>query len=238
MTQFQAWRQNEYDSLKNQEAEAADREAQVQLAHWKVASEAGFRADAIQRSRSVIVGKVTEHIVPYLPQFSYNPKDARFIGSPVDFVVFDGLDRGAVEQIVFIEVKTGSGSLTKRERQVRDAVLAKNVFWEEMRVEPPEGVVAPAAATAATATPSDTDGTAIYTCANPRCGAKNKVRLEHLGRTIVCGSCKDRQTKDRCLTQQPFSSCLSHRRLMFRPSATRSLRWSSTGMRLTLDTLE
>jgi predicted Holliday junction resolvase-like endonuclease len=189
MAQFQAWRQKEYDTLKNQEAEVADREAQVKLAQWKVVSEAGFRADAIQRSQSVIVGKVTEHIVPYLPEFSYNPKDARFIGSPVDFVVFDGLDRGAVGQVVFIEVKTGSGSLTKRERLVRDAVLAKNVIWEEMRIVPPDGsVVAVEAATATAATPA-ADSTAIHTC--PKCGAQNRVLLEHCGRTIRCGSCKE-----------------------------------------------
>jgi hypothetical protein len=35
-----------------------------------------------------------------LSEFSYNPKDARFIGSPVDLVVLDGLDREALEQIV------------------------------------------------------------------------------------------------------------------------------------------
>src|SRR5579864_4869846 len=75
MAQFQAWRQKEYDTLKTQEAEVAAREAQVKLAQWKVAAETGIRADAIQRSQSVIVGKVTEHIVPYLPEFSYNPRD-------------------------------------------------------------------------------------------------------------------------------------------------------------------
>lgn len=108
MKQFQVWRLKEFEALKLQEAEVAEREAHVKLADWKVTSEAAFRADAIQRSRSVIVGKVTEHIVPYLPEFNYNPKDARFIGSPVDFVVFDRLDEGAVQQVVFIEVKTGS----------------------------------------------------------------------------------------------------------------------------------
>src|ERR687887_287912 len=74
-------------------------------------------ADAIQRSRAIIIGKVTEHVVPYLPDFAFNPKDARFIGSPVDLVVFDGLDDEAVKQIVFVEVKASTTtSLTKRER--------------------------------------------------------------------------------------------------------------------------
>jgi predicted Holliday junction resolvase-like endonuclease len=39
-----------------------------------------------------------EHIVSYLPNFKYNPKDASFLGSPVDFVLFDGLDEGQVKK--------------------------------------------------------------------------------------------------------------------------------------------
>ena len=137
MSQFQAWRQKEFEDLKREQAEVAAREARVQLDQWKVASEAAIRSDAIQRSRSTTVGKVTEHIVPYLPDFSYNPKDARFIGSPVDFIVFDGLDDEAVKQVVFVEVKTGAGYLTTRERQVRDAILSRKVKWEETRITAP-----------------------------------------------------------------------------------------------------
>jgi len=90
MAQFQAWRQKDYDSVKREQAEIATREAQVQLEQWKSGIKSTIRADAIQKSQSVIIGKVTEHAVPYLPEFTYNPKDARFIGSPVDLGVFDG----------------------------------------------------------------------------------------------------------------------------------------------------
>ncbi|HXL10861.1 MAG TPA: Holliday junction resolvase-like protein, partial [Gemmatimonadales bacterium] len=62
------------------------------------------------------------------------PKDARFLGTPVDLVVFDGLDEGQLRRVVFIEVKTGEGALSVRERQVRDAVQARQVDWIELRV--------------------------------------------------------------------------------------------------------
>jgi hypothetical protein len=81
----------------------------------------------------VVVGKVTEHIAPYFPEFRYNPRDARFLGSPVDLVVFDGLDAGSVKQVVFVEIKSGTGSLSQREKQVRDAVTRGSVKWEEIR---------------------------------------------------------------------------------------------------------
>jgi predicted Holliday junction resolvase-like endonuclease len=35
--------------------------------------------------------------------------------------------------VVFIEVKTGNADLSRRERQVRDAVEARQVAWAEIR---------------------------------------------------------------------------------------------------------
>ena len=38
-------------------------------------------------------GKMTEHIVPYLPGFDFDidPKDIRFLGTPIDLIAFKGL---------------------------------------------------------------------------------------------------------------------------------------------------
>src|SRR2546425_1825819 len=63
---------------------------------WKLRYSASIREDAVQRSLAVTAGKVHEQLVPYLPEFGFNPKDARFLGSPVDLVVFDGLSAGEV----------------------------------------------------------------------------------------------------------------------------------------------
>ena len=94
------------------------------------------RKDAVERSRSVTAGKVFEQLTPFLPHFPYDPRDARFLGSPIDFVVFDGLDRDRVERVVFVEVKTGTSRLSDRERRVREAVQAGRVEWREIRIEP------------------------------------------------------------------------------------------------------
>lgn len=101
---------------------------------WKTRYTRAVRNDAVQRSLSVISGKVHEQLVPFFPDFPFNPKDARFLGSPVDFVVFDGLSDGEVRRVVFVEVKTGDADLSTRERRVRDAVQAGRVDWLELRV--------------------------------------------------------------------------------------------------------
>ena len=99
---------------------------------WKARYTRVIRKDAVERSLAVTMGKVHEQLVPHLPGFGFNPKDARFLGSPVDFVIFDGLSAGQVERVVFLEVKTGNATLTVRERQVKEAVVAGRVQWREI----------------------------------------------------------------------------------------------------------
>ena len=101
---------------------------------WRLRYTSRIRDDAVQRSLAVTAGKVHEQLVPYLPEFGFNPKDARFLGSPVDLVVFEGLAAGQVRRVVFLEVKTGGAPLTPRERQVRDVVEAREVVWAELRL--------------------------------------------------------------------------------------------------------
>jgi predicted Holliday junction resolvase-like endonuclease len=133
MAQLQQWREQEVESIKKQQLEVAQSGMQVQFEQWKTEYTQTIRQDAIQRSQAVSLGKITEHFVPYLPDFAYNPKDARFLGSPVDFVVFDGLNDGEVKGIVFVEVKTGNSALSSRERRIRDAIQANRVQWIELR---------------------------------------------------------------------------------------------------------
>jgi predicted Holliday junction resolvase-like endonuclease len=131
---FKDWCENELETLRKEQREIAVREATAMLRDWKSEQERTIRQDAIQRSQAVTFGKITEHLVPHLPNFNYNPKDVRFIGSPVDFIIFDGLnneEESQISEVVFVEIKTGMSALTKRERMVRDAVKAGRVKWVE-----------------------------------------------------------------------------------------------------------
>lgn len=132
--QLLKWRTDELEKAKLEIWEVLGKEAALNLEQWKTDAEKEIRQDAINKSQSVTMGKMTEHIVPYLPGFEFNPTDARFIGSPVDLIVFDGLDEDCLRKIVFIEIKTGASSLSTRERWIRDAVLAKNIEWREVKV--------------------------------------------------------------------------------------------------------
>ncbi len=95
------------------------------------------RRDAVKRSRAVLGGQLSEQLAPFLPGFPGDPTEVRFVGKPVDFVSFSGASSGAVEEVVFIEVKSGESRLSPVERSLRDAVESGRVRYVEYRV--PEG---------------------------------------------------------------------------------------------------
>jgi predicted Holliday junction resolvase-like endonuclease len=84
---------------------------------------------------------MAEQLAPLLPGFAYLPADARFLGDPVDYVVFNGYtairdEAAAVEglEIVLLEVKQGKSALSPFQRAVARSVEEGRVRFEICRV--------------------------------------------------------------------------------------------------------
>ncbi len=81
-----------------------------------------------KKSSEVRTGKITEQISPFLSDYPLNPKTARFLGDPIDFVHFDQ------DKVTFVEVKSGKSQLSKRQRQIRDMIKEGKVDFVIYRV--------------------------------------------------------------------------------------------------------
>lgn len=105
--------------------------AGVLTTQWRNrSSEKLARKDATRRSRAVLTGQFCEQLAPYLPNFPYKPTEVRFVGKPVDYIVFEGLDEKSISRVVFLEVKSGNASLNNSERSLREAVASGRVAFE------------------------------------------------------------------------------------------------------------
>jgi len=93
-----------------------------------------IRQEAAAKSRSVLRGLFSEQLAPYLPDFPYSPTEARFIGKPVDFIVFEGMDEKKINSVKFIEVKSGSSQLSSQEKELKKAIDNNKVSFEEYRM--------------------------------------------------------------------------------------------------------
>lgn len=101
-------------------------------------SEKVIRLKSVSSSRRSLVGKFIERFVPFLKKIPYEPSDMHFLGSPIDYIVFEGLHEDNVRKITFVEVKTGKSKLTKREKSLKDAVTRKKVSWKEIDIDTAE----------------------------------------------------------------------------------------------------
>lgn len=112
----------------------------VLLEQWKIQSEKIFREDALARSRAVLKGALAEQLAPIFKVFGYNPSDARFIGDPVDYVIFDGYTKvkERIEDtpitIVLADVKTGQASLTYEQRRIKQGIEKGLIKFETIRM--------------------------------------------------------------------------------------------------------
>jgi len=111
----------------------------VETLKWQT-DMAQARKSAVQQSRAVLGGKFTEQMVPFFPDFNYDPTEVRFIGSPIDMVVFPGLAQNDPREIVILEVKTGrSAGLTPAQKKIRQLIEDGMVRWEELYRQMEEG---------------------------------------------------------------------------------------------------
>lgn len=96
--------------------------------------EKDIRKDSVMKSKSVIRGGLAEQLAPYFPDFPFSPSEAKFIGKPVDFIVFKGSDDKNITEVVFVEVKTGKSRLNQQEKNLKQSIESGKVSWFEYRL--------------------------------------------------------------------------------------------------------
>ncbi|MBS3140127.1 hypothetical protein J4479_03920 [Candidatus Woesearchaeota archaeon] len=100
---------------------------------WKEKLEK-LRSEIADKQRAGIKGKITEMFAPYLEGFPFKASECKFIGDPIDYVVFEGLDNRDITGIHFLDVKADSSELKKHQRQIKEIIEQKgNIGFKTFR---------------------------------------------------------------------------------------------------------
>jgi predicted Holliday junction resolvase-like endonuclease len=104
------------DELKERDAELKKRE--------KLATE-----KAEITTKAVNIGKNLEKVLPTMKDFKWIVPDSKFLGDPIDLIVFNGLSMSNVSSLSFVEVKSGNAGLNKHQKSIRDAIEERRVSY-------------------------------------------------------------------------------------------------------------
>lgn len=92
------------------------------------------RADAVDTAGVVLKSKIAEQLAPLLPEFlaNYHPADAKFIGAPIDYLIFKNINKGPdsedLIEIVLLDIKNPSRSLPNSEEDSGCRRAEENTF--------------------------------------------------------------------------------------------------------------
>jgi predicted Holliday junction resolvase-like endonuclease len=117
---------------------------EAKFEEWKVTELAEAiekrTTESLDRARAVLKGKIGEQLAPLLPEFleKYSPSDARFMGTPIDYIIFRNmskLEEGTEPvEVVLLDVKTGTAALSKIQKMIKAAVEEGRVKFETLRL--------------------------------------------------------------------------------------------------------
>lgn len=116
--------------------------AELELKHQQNLAQA--QKKSVNTSRAVLKGKMAEQLAPILPEFPYLPSDAKFLGDPIDYVIFNGytdLRDGSGQdniEIILVDIKSGGARLTKGQQAIAEAIKQGRVRFETIRINFPE----------------------------------------------------------------------------------------------------
>ncbi|HVZ81603.1 MAG TPA: Holliday junction resolvase-like protein [bacterium] len=82
-------------------------------------------------SRAVNVGHILERMAPAMKGFRFDREDCRSLFDPIDYVVFQGMsNKKKIENIFFMDIKSGNARLNNVQREIKEAVSSNNVNFD------------------------------------------------------------------------------------------------------------
>jgi len=123
-----------FDGLGKFPVEVQERKSEMEqaLKDWRegLAKKKLLATKGAERTaKAVGIGKNIEKIVPTFKEFPLDLSDCRFLGDPIDILVFSGLTNNLVHSMSFIEVKSGGARLNANQKMAKEAVESNRVSY-------------------------------------------------------------------------------------------------------------
>ena len=91
-----------------------------------------IREKAIQRGREQVPKMINASLSGAITKLKYDPYDIKPINHPIDYVVYDGMNGGEINNVVFLHEK--NSNLAELHKSIRETVKKKEYDWKVARI--------------------------------------------------------------------------------------------------------
>ena len=128
--EFQRQLEIKFDIIKNEIDSYEKNRAESFLKTWQTENEVNIRRQAIASQTREITNEIARETKLLNENFSYNPRDIKFIGKYIDLIVFDGAADEEEVSIYFLEItKANNGSTSEFKNKVWTAINKRKFNW-------------------------------------------------------------------------------------------------------------
>ena len=93
-----------------------------------------MRDEAIKRGRAQIPRLIRKAMDPKISGLKYDPYDIKALLHPIDYVVFDGMNKSSMKNVVLLSESTKNTRLNSLHNGIAKAVEKKAYDWKVVRV--------------------------------------------------------------------------------------------------------
>ncbi len=96
--------------------------------------ESKIREESRKRGREQVPKIINRSLDRNFSKLKYDPYDVKAILHPIDFVAFEGMNRGQVENVTLLSNKKANPHMQSIHREIADAVRTKSYDWKVLHV--------------------------------------------------------------------------------------------------------
>jgi predicted Holliday junction resolvase-like endonuclease len=123
-------------SLDNFNAQAKqllnEKKEELKIQREEISKKKGATQKRVETTTgSVNMGFILERLAPVLEHFPFDKNDCRSLFDPIDYVIFEGLQKtGKVQKIFFVDIKSGKAKLKANQKAIKQMIEQKKVEFK------------------------------------------------------------------------------------------------------------
>ena len=96
--------------------------------------ETAIRKEAAEKARKQLPILIKKSLSDQIASLKFNPYDIKPILYPIDYVIYDGMEKGAIDNVIFLHNKNQNSKMSELHRSIHTTVENEEYDWKVARI--------------------------------------------------------------------------------------------------------
>ena len=96
--------------------------------------EAAIRKEAAEKARKQLPILIKKSLSDQIASLKFNPYDIKPILYPIDYVIYDGMEKGAIDNVIFLHNKNKNLKMSELHKSIHTTVENEEYDWKVARI--------------------------------------------------------------------------------------------------------